>query len=381
MPFELREFYSPFTIIAILVGFQTAIYFLYIYYKVKDEKLELNKILLAYGVLFIISLISIGIRTVNSYYNQDPELYVILIQVSNFPLLFSLEVYLLIISTKGFEKLTKPNITRTFIILLVVPIIMNFTLGPYSEVYLITLIIIAPATMTYLLILQIKLLKLSAGNMRKKLIVITCGLFLIFFAVSLGGYSISEVVLGDYYHLNKLISTPLLVAGFTMVFLGIYRFPGLLEFDWKDNLKQLFIIDNQRYKLLYSINIENLINGDLNAEGQNSEDKETFFSKGLLGIEEIISTITNTSDKKIKQITHRDFFLLLNHGSEEYSSMTYSLVVNKDMESLRYFLKYIKQEFENNFKSILINIEDIEGSEKKIFSGFDDILKNMIKYH
>jgi len=381
MPFELREFYGPFTFIAILVAFQTAIYFLYLYNKVKDEKLELNKILLAYGLLFMISLISIFIRTINSYYNPDPELFVILLQISNIPLLVSLEVYFITISSKGFEEISNRKITRLFILIVAVPIILNLILGPYSEVYIILLMIITPAAMGYLLLVQIKLLQLSAGNMRKRLLIITIGLFLIFFSVSLGGYSVSELVLGEYYDLNKIITTPLLVAGYTTVFIGVLRFPALLEFDWKDNIKQLFVIDNKQYKLLYSINIEELLRGDANSKGQDSNDKKTFFSKGLVGIDEIISTITNTSEEKIKQITHRDFFLLLNHGSEEYSNMTYSLVVNKSMESLRYFLKLIKREFENKYRNILINIEAIEGSEEEIFSSFDTILRNMIKYH
>ena len=118
MPFELREFYGPFTFIAILVGFQTAIYFLYLYFKTRDKKLELNKLLLGYGILFIVSLIATGLRTINSYYNTAPELYDLLIQITNIPLLFSIALYLFIISTKGFERLTNPNYARIFIVMI-----------------------------------------------------------------------------------------------------------------------------------------------------------------------------------------------------------------------------------------------------------------------
>ena len=44
---------------AAILGFQLAIYFFYRYYYIRDESLQLNKILLSYGFFFMLTIIGI----------------------------------------------------------------------------------------------------------------------------------------------------------------------------------------------------------------------------------------------------------------------------------------------------------------------------------
>lgn len=68
MVVNLREFYIPALIISVIIGYQISIYFLYQYNKYKNENIDLNAILLAYGILFGLTLSGFLIRVINLYW-------------------------------------------------------------------------------------------------------------------------------------------------------------------------------------------------------------------------------------------------------------------------------------------------------------------------
>ena len=87
MAIEFRSYYLPFIFLAIIIGYQLSIYFFYQYYKFKNEKLHLNKILISYSSLFGFGITGILLRNINKFYIEDlllKEIYLKILGKSKF---------------------------------------------------------------------------------------------------------------------------------------------------------------------------------------------------------------------------------------------------------------------------------------------------------
>ena len=71
--------------------------------------------------------------------------------------------------------------------------------------------------------------------------------------------------------------------------------------------------------------------------------------------------------------------MLISSGNLKPVSIVYLLIVDKDMESYPYFLSQIKENFEFQFSDILFELKAIEGHEGIAFSGFDLVIKKILK--
>ena len=157
--------------------------------------------------------------------------------------------------------------------------------------------------------------------------------------------------------------------------------PDVLELDWKDNILQLFIIDKRNYKLVYKFDFGKIQSdqGELINEASKIEKTDTLVSRGIFGIDEIISTITKTDKQTIEKIQQGDFLILLEYGTQPITFVIFCLLIKKDTNSSRYILRTIKDKFQLLYKSILLNIEAIGGIQQEIFISFDKIMKQLIK--
>ena len=115
MAIEFREIHIPAMIIAVIIGYELTFYFLRQYYKSKDEKLELNKILLAFGLFFGFLLTGVLIRTINNYYVEDIFLTEVLEKLTVAMVLLSVIMFLFFISSKGFHEIMVPLLTKIII--------------------------------------------------------------------------------------------------------------------------------------------------------------------------------------------------------------------------------------------------------------------------
>ena len=68
---NLREVYLPAMIFSIILDFQLAIYFLYLYGKYRKDKIGLNKFLLLFSNLFGIGATSYLFLVIGSFYIHD----------------------------------------------------------------------------------------------------------------------------------------------------------------------------------------------------------------------------------------------------------------------------------------------------------------------
>ena len=382
MEYNLRDFFLPPLFISLVLGYQIFIYFLYQYYKAKKEKLEFTEILLAYGLIFGLMLTGFFIRIINLYYigENNIEIFYFLTKITFLILYSALMLFFIIVSNKSFQKIINSIFTKILAILMIIPMITVFIFQPENLIFGLISGITLVISYSYIFYFHTRLIKISTGDIKKRLNLILLGLTLSAVQHFIGGYFPSEVLFKGYSEHLQLISAPIFVCGLIIVFLGVFRFPAFLEFGWKESLLYVFIINQRNLKIIYSFDFKEIINqrGKQIDKLSNIDEIKQLFSSGIIGINKIISGITNTKLEFIESIRQKDILILLNRGKEPQSFIIYCLLVRKDMNSLRYFLKTIKNEFEQIYKNILFNLNDLEGKEEKIFSNFDAIMKKLI---
>ncbi|MFX1257248.1 MAG: hypothetical protein ACFFAN_05290 [Promethearchaeota archaeon] len=380
---ELRFFFLPFLIITVVIGYQIFVYFFYQYYKIRDEKLELNKILPAYGILFGLPLTGFLIRIINLYYvrNISSEIFNFLTKLTFLLLYSSFIIFFAILSMKSFRRIINLSLIKILSVSLIISIISIFILQPESLLFITIALITIVISYSYILYFQTKLIKLSTGVIKKRLKHILIGFLLCVLQHFFGGYLPSYVLFQQYSLILQLIAIPTFLLGLMIVFLGIFRFPAFLELGWKENLLNLFIIYRRNYKLLYTFDFKTVKDERFDSikNSVNSKEKELFFSRGIIGINDIFHIVTKSNEKEIEKIKRAELTIFLKNGDKPINFVTYCLVVKKDMISFTYFLKSIKNQFQVVYKHLLSNLNNLSGKEEKLFSGFDIVLDKLME--
>jgi hypothetical protein len=250
----------------------------------------------------------------------------------------------------------------------------------FSAIAGLTLIICYPI----ILFFHKRLIKLTTGEIKKRLRLIIIGVILCFVSHFIGGYTPSYVLLRAYSDFLQIISAPIFIVGLAIIFLGVYKFPAFLEFGWREYLVNFYIVNKTNYKILYTYDFKDINSKSIKSQPiRNSlEEKELFFSRGIIGIDTILSVISNSTpevNKGLQQIKQGDFLILLNYGDKSLSHIIFCLLVKKEMKSLFYFNKKAKDEFQKIYSPILSTINQLDYYELNIFSGFDKVLKQMLK--
>jgi hypothetical protein len=383
MNIDLRNIYLPLLFISVVLGYQIFIYFLYQYSKANKEKLELSKILLAYGSLFGLTLTGLFIRIINLYYieQNNPDLFILLRNITFILLYSAFMLFFIIISSKPFYNILPSYLTKTLAVIMAIPIIsvFIFQIESLSFVCISTSALII--SYIYILIFHFRTIKLSTGKIKKRLNLILFGFALCVIQHFIGGYIPSRVLFRRYSQILQVISAPIFICGLMIIFLGVFKFPAFLEFGWKQALMQFLIINRESYRVLYSFDFKQFENESEIQKKKDPifEESKSILSSGIIGIDDIVSKIIESDSEHIDMIKQEHFLILLNYGDKSLSSIIYSLIVNKDMKSFTYFLKTIKNEFQKTYKNILPNLNELKEVEDKLFLGFDKYIIKLIE--
>jgi hypothetical protein len=199
-------------------------------------------------------------------------------------------------------------------------------------------------------------------------------------SIFFGAEEVLLVLSQQQHQVLLLISGPLLMIGLLIVFFGVFRFPAFLEFGWTKNLVKLFIIDKQKPTALYAFDFIKMNESNNNILKPTSKDdgREKIFPTSLIGISDVINACLNAENLNTKKIIQGDILILFKYGDGPNSFITYALLVKKEMNSINYFLKAVKNQFQGFYKDILLDLDDFRGSEVHLFSSFDAILNNLI---
>lgn len=375
---EIREIQFLLCLTNIILGTQLAIFIFYRYRKINAERLQLNKILLSYGSICLLSIISAFILIINRFFISSPYLKEILTKLGYILIFISFITFLYFITSEEFSKIIKLNIVKVLIILIFIPII-SVILFP-SNVFIFSFIKII-VIVTYLVLLgtfQTRLVIKAKGKIKKHLIQILIGGIIYFGSL----FFIIEIFIHLLYPLENSTSllflfTLLFIAGFIIILSGVFGFPAFFELNWEENLINLYIINQNNNRCLFNYNFSGIFQ-ERKEKNENYQKSFTdLFLGGITGIDMIIAEITNTENEKINKIKREDSLVFLEYGSDFFSDITYALITKKDLNSNLYFLKSLKKKFEYIFKEVLIDLEDFEEKER-LFKNFDVIIDDLL---
>ena len=371
---SLREVYLPAMIFSIILDYQLAIYFLYLYGKHRKDKIGLNKFLLAFSNLFGIGATSYLFLVIGSFYIPNSNLAENFIRIGVSLLQGGVLVVLLILLSKPFLSLINSRVVKIVSALSGISIIylLFFYVKPLGFFPSILIGFIGGG---YFLYFQTKLVKLTSGTVHSRLLMTLVGEITFLIGLFLGSSLPSISVLFQVREILYFVGIFVVNLGLLTIFYGTFKFPGVLEFNWKNNLLKLYVIDARNLYELYSYDFNKLrsLTGDYNNDKNNPIN-----SIGVVGISDVFDEITKTYKNRVKIIKYGNFSILLEYEADTKSQFLFVLFVDKNMKSLQLFLKKVKTQFLNSYGGLLANFDIVDKFRETIFSGFDVILQNIL---
>ncbi|TES96083.1 MAG: hypothetical protein E3J90_08675 [Promethearchaeota archaeon] len=375
---SLREVYLPAMIFSIILDYQLAIYFLYLYRKHRKDKIGLNKFLLMFSNIFGIGATSYLFLVIGSFYIPDSYLAESFIRIGISLLQGGILVVLLILLSKPFLTLINSRVVKIASVLSGISVI--YLLFFYvKSIGLFPSILIGFIGGGYFLYFQIKLVKLTSGTVHSRLLMTLIGEVIFLIGMLLGSGLSNIPVLFDVRDLFYFVGSYVVNIGLLTIIYGTFKFPGVLEFNWKNNLLKLYVIDARNLYELYSYDFNKLRNLTNEPESRsNTEKNNKIQSIGVVGISDVFDEITKTYQNRVKIIKYGNFSILLEYERDSKSQFLFVLFVDKNMKSLQLFLKKVKSQFLNSYGGLLANFDIVDRFRETIFSGFDVILQNIL---
>ncbi len=365
-------------LLPVIIGIQLAFYFFYQYRKIQDITLPLNRILLAFGSFIIFIIVGPLLIQISRNIFQEGFLYDFFLRMGWFFSFFSTISISGFIIRHDFSTIINLNIAKILMVLNLIPIIMVFIVPSINSPFFIASIIFVVLNGLYILRFQLILIKRSVGNIKNKFRFFFIGavvsLFALFFAALVGLGILAPIINEIIYS----IGVGELLIGFIIICFSVYNFPPFYEFEWRKNLLKLFIINEQTNSCLFSYDFIEIFNADSIKSQKRLNQYDKFFTKGILGIESVIKTITGTKNEKINKINQEGGHIFLEYGTSP-PNILYILVVEKDLISTLHLLKSIRLKFETFFKEILLDLEHLMEEQEKIFSSFDKIINQILQ--
>lgn len=375
---NLREMYLPAMIFSIILDFQLAIYFLYLYNKHRKEKIGLNKFLLIFSNIFGFGATSYLFLVIGSFYIQDILIAELFIRIGVSILQLGILAVLMNLLSKPFLILVNLNVVRVISIISGIGVI--YTLFFYVNLFgIFPSILIGLVGGGYFLYFQTKLVKLTSGTVHSRLLMTLIGEIIFLIGMLLGSGLPRLPVLFELKDMLYFIGSYTVILGLMLIFYGNFKFPGVLEFNWKNNLLKLYIVDARNLFELYSYDFSKNRSFDNESEPlNNTQENGTINSIGIAGISDVFDEITKTYQNRIKTIKYGDFSILLEYEKDPNSRFLFVLFVEKNMKSLQLFLNKVKNQFLTTYEGLLTNYDVVERFRETIFSSFDLVLQKIL---
>lgn len=360
-------------LVPVIMGIQLTIYFYTQYKKLRDEDLPLNIILLAFGSFILFMVIGALFIQIARNFIVNETIYEIVYRIGWILTFFSTISFSRFIILEEFTLIINLKVAKTLVILNFIPIFCVFILPSLQSPIFIGSIFFVVLNGLYIIRFQIILIQKSIGRIRTKIRFFFIGALISLIALvfaTIVGLRFLPPIINEIVYFTGVLN---LFIGFLIIYFSVYNFPPFYEFEWRENLIKLFIFNPKDFKSLYHLDLVQ------NSHTSNyAENIDRLFSKGISGIEKLITTITNTKTERIDKIQQDDFLIMFEYGNVPIS-LIYVLIVKKDLISSKHLLKIIRIRFESFFKEILLNLDNIEEDQEKIFISFNNIMENILR--
>ncbi|MHA1147978.1 MAG: hypothetical protein ACTSR8_07000 [Promethearchaeota archaeon] len=358
---------------AVLLGIQISIYSIYLYFKNRDANLKLNRILLSFGAFTTLVLSGAFLLVINQLFELSRDTEKLFANLGFAQILLAPIGFIIFIIHKDFSKIVNNKLASIFSSLNLIPIIAVFIFSANSLLFQVTLIFMILNSF-YIIFVQIRLIKISMGKIKTRLIQFFIGEILGLVALVFAA-QITFNIISIPKEIIFFIGTTILIIGFLIIFMSVYNFPPFYEFEWRENLLR-FIVFSLKYNLVLYFREFN------NERDKNVDVVKEVYSKELVGLDEITAKIIADQEAQLNLIRHGDFLLLLERNLLDPNPIAYVLVVKKDLSTYRAFIKILREEFETFFKEVLMSFEEIEFNKNKqsiiIFQSFNQKMKEIL---
>ena len=372
---DFREYYLPSITITLILGYQLTVYFFYRYFQLKDKETGFNEILLGHGLLFGSLMTSLFLRTINTFFLGEPCPIHILARILYAITIFGLLGFLSILTGEAFKKHFPPVATWIFILLNGISLIL-LPFFEYGSVLFIVNFLPLLLGFIYVLFIQITLIKKSQGKIKKRLKLLILGMIVLLAGMFLIREEELILVFQDASDIFFLLSSPLANVGLSIIFFGTYEFPVFLELDWKKDLIRLYVIDLEKKEEILHKDLFQQHSGGSD-EGISPRDDQKFLSKAILGIESIFTYLTETEHESIKRIRQEEIVILLEYSTLSSGKIAHALLVERETNSIHYFLKQIKKKFDTIYQNI-IDLSVMPENAQLILSSFSDVVDEIL---
>ncbi|HME52301.1 MAG TPA: hypothetical protein VKM55_08790 [Candidatus Lokiarchaeia archaeon] len=364
-------------VIPVILGWELGVYFFYQFWKNRKAKLRMNRILLSFGCFTILMVTGALYVMINRLFFNGTDIS--LLKIGLFHVFLAPVMFMVFIDINESRTLMNVRLARIVTIASLLPIILLVTIGPQSIFFRFS-IIITVLNAYFVIAYQIKMIRISMGKIHRRMIQLFIGEI---FALSslLFAANLVFLVIPGVQVISFFIGVILLITGFITMFWGTNDLPLFYEFDWKDNLHKLFIIDQKHGQFLFTRDFTHRLDLENNSASEEREQmRDDLFTGAIDGIETMISTITSSPNQRLSEIDQGDSMILLEYGNKFSSPIIYALIVKKNLSSLRHLLKRLQGQFEAFFTDILQDLDQLnqQGPESQFFGSFDIILKNLM---
>lgn len=380
MAHPLNEIRLLLNVLMIILSFEISFYAIYKHNQIHYQKLPLDWLLIFVGCLFLLNILSV-FSLIGSLIFLTPFDGMF---ISSFIVQFSF-IPLLILTINGtISNYVNNKANWGFLageIILIILAICFRVLLPENKLSISTFLLVSFwLFILYFLSLILAIFQKITGKLRIKLLFITSGIILVFvsfqFSYGLFSFTLSEILHNFLAYFGNSVG----IIGFIMILIGIYNFPTFYEFNWKQNLLYLFILNQKRNSILYNYAFSNATrqsNEEINQNGIPRDFRHPI--SGITGVDNILSEISNTQEKNLQEISKGDVLILLEYGTGKFSHITYALIAKKQLESHRGFLKTVQNQFQSFYRNLLLE-EFEKGEEEQLFKSFDMIIKDLYTY-
>lgn len=362
----------------VIMGIQLAFYFFFQYRKIKDINLPLNRVLLAFGsFIFFIVLGPLFIQISRNFIEKG-LLYEVVSRIGWGLSFFSTIMVSLFIIKKEFSIVINLKVVKILMVLNIIPVLLVFLVPSTSSPIFIVSIIFVVLNGLNIIRFQLILINRSTSSIKKKFKLFLIGAMVSFaalFFATLVGLGVLPSIINEIVYFTGV---SILLIGFIIMSFSIYNFPPFYEFEWRENFIKLLIVNQRNYSCLYNYNFVQKFDKNKKLNKNHSYNSDALFSRGIIGIESIITIITGIRNEKINKIKKDNVHIFLEYGTNP-SYITYILVVKKDLISSHHFLKSIRIEFEAFFEEILLNLDSLKEEQERLFGSFNTIMNRILQ--
>lgn len=206
----------------------------------------------------------------------------------------------------------------------------------------------------------------TTGTLKKRISFQLIALLMLYLGIA---FSMETTVERFQSEALLIVGMLLMIISLNAIYLSFYQVDIIAESGWQEHLEQLFIIRKLTHKLLYRLDLSKLMDGT----GEGESDHSELISGGLIGIDSLTKTISESKADKtgLKLIEQDNKYIYLEHGVDVIACF----IATEKLNSLRYYLRQIRNAFETYYVTQTIDWENIQSSN---FNPMDEKVREIL---